>query len=201
MSLESAENYLIDKENNLVKLLTPAFEKSDIGYISAYARGLRENGGQYTHATIWLLIAESILNFNEKVMDIYKIINPIEHSLTKQEIDKYKVEPYVVEADICAENFLAGRGGWTWYTGSSSWLYKAQIENILGIKITNGNLKINPCVPQSWGKFEAKIKYFESEYTIKFVRSKKNYILLDGKNTEEIKLEKNGKHTITKYFN
>ncbi len=200
IALESAENYLIDNENNLIKLLTPALEKRDLGYITAYAKGLRENGGQYTHAAIWLLIAEAMLEYNEKAFDIYKKINPIKHSLNKETVDKYKVEPYVVEADICSEGALAGRGGWTWYTGSSSLLYKAQIEYILGIKINQGVLTINPCVPESWKKFEVKLKYFDAEYTIKYIKGNKKVMLINEKEANEIKLQKKGKYIISKYF-
>ena len=155
---------------------------------------------QYTHAAIWLLIAEILLKFNEKAFNIYKKINPIEHSLNMESADKYKVEPYVVEADICSSESLAGRGGWTWYTGSSSWLYKAQVEYILGIKIHHGVMKIEPSVPEEWKKFEVKIKYYEAEYLIKYTKNSKNATILDGKNVEEIILEKKGKHTINKYF-
>ncbi len=200
IALESAENYLIDNENNLVKLLTPALEKRDLGYITAYAKGLRENGGQYTHSAIWLLIAEAMMGCNEKVFDIYRKINPVEHGLNKEAIDKYKVEPYVVEADICSEGMYAGRGGWTWYTGSSAWLYKAQIEYILGIKINHGILTVNPCVPEDWKKFEVKFKYFDAEYTIKYIRGSKKTMILDGKETNEINLQKKGKYIINKYF-
>ena len=155
---------------------------------------------QYTHAVIWLIIAETMMGFNEKAMDIYKKINPIEHSLTKESADKYKVEPYVVVADICSEGALAGRGGWTWYTGSSALLYKAQIENILGIKIKAGNLTINPCVPKEWKKFEVKIKYYDATYKIKYVQGKKDYMMIDEKKVDEIKLNKKGDYEITKYF-
>ena len=200
IAMESAENYLIDNENNLIKLLTPALEKKDLGYISSYAKGLRENGGQYTHAAIWLLIAEILLGFEDKAFEIYKKINPIEHSLSKELADKYKVEPYVIEADICSSSDLAGRGGWTWYTGSSALLYKAQVEYILGIKIREGKMTINPKVPKEWKKFEVKFKYFNSIYTIKYVRNGKNKTIMDGKYVDEIILEKNKNHQITKYF-
>ncbi len=198
--LESAENYLIDNENNLVRLLTPALEKRNLGYISSYAKGLRENGGQYTHAAIWLIIAEAIMGFNEKAFNIYKKINPIEHSLTLENADKYKVEPYVVEADICSEGVLSGRGGWTWYTGSSSWLYKTQIEYILGIKISKGIMKIEPQVPESWEEFDVNFKYFNSEYNIKYKKRKIKKMLLNGEKVNEIILQKNGKYSVIVYF-
>ncbi len=200
MALESAENYLVDNENNLIKLLTPPFENRDLGYISAYAKGLRENGGQYTHAAIWLIIAEVMLGFNEKAFNMYKMINPIEHSLTSDLADKYKVEPYVVEADICSEGTIAGRGGWTWYTGSSALLYKLQIEYLLGIQIKGGVLTINPSVPKDWKKFEVKLKYYDAEYTIKYVKGNKNLMVIDEKEEKEIVLQKSGQYNVTRYF-
>ena len=142
-----------------------------------------------------------MLGFNEKAFNIYKKINPIEHSLNKESADKYKVEPYVVEADICSMEDLAGRGGWTWYTGSSSLLYKAQVEFILGIKIHHGIMKIEPCVPDEWKKFEVKIRYYDAEYLIKYEKSNKNETILNGKNVEEIILEKRGSHIVSRYFN
>ncbi len=141
ISMESLENHLIDTENGIIKLLDPPFNKSKLepGYIKAYLPGVRENGGQYTHAAIWVIIAENLLGFGDKALEIYRMINPIEHTRTKEASNKYKVEPYVIAADIYGQSNLAGRGGWTWYTGSSSWYYKAGIEYILGLKIENGN--------------------------------------------------------------
>ena len=132
ISMESLENHLIDRENGIIKLLDPPFEKGKLepGYIKAYLPGVRENGGQYTHAAIWVIIAEALLGFGDKATELYRMVNPIEHARTKETCNKYKVEPYVIPADIYGCNNLAGRGGWTWYTGSSSWYYKAGIEYI-----------------------------------------------------------------------
>lgn len=169
ISIESLENHLIDKENGIIKLLDPPFEKGKInpGYIKAYLPGVRENGGQYTHSAIWVIIAESILGFGDKALELYRMINPIEHSRTKEESKKYKVEPYSIAADIYGANNLAGRGGWTWYTGSSSWYYKAGIEYILGLKIEKGFLKIAPCIPKDWKEYQMHYKWKESIYNIK----------------------------------
>lgn len=199
-AIKSAEDYLIDNQNNLIKLLTPALDNMDLGYISSYAKGLRENGGQYTHAAIWLIIAETMLGRNDKAMEMYRIINPIEHSNTKEKADKYKVEAYVVEADIASEGGLAGRGGWTWYTGSSSWFYKLQIEYILGIKIKKGILKIEPCTPDDWKNFDVALKYYDAEYHIIYEKNGTSGMLLDGKKVEEVILNKSGKYEIRKYF-
>ena len=144
IAINEAENYLIDKENKIVKLFDPPFEKTLVnpGYIRSYPPGIRENGGQYTHSACWLLIAEAILGFGDKAVEIAEMINPIEHSKNKDEAKKFKLEPYVIEADVYTNKDLLGRGGWNWYTGSSSWYYKAILEYILGLKIEKGKLKI-----------------------------------------------------------
>ncbi len=196
IALESAEKYLIDNENNLIKLLTPSLENTNLGYITSYPKGTRENGGQYTHSAIWLLIAEIIMNSNNMAYEIYKKINPIEHTKNKQEVDKYKVEPYVVEADIYSEGALAGRGGWTWYTGSSSWLYTAQVEYILGIKIENDTMKIKPCVPDSWDKFNVNFKWNNAIYNIEYRRK----IQKDTNEITEVKLSREGNYTIEVFY-
>ena len=202
ISMESLENHLIDRENGIVKLLDPPFEKGKLnpGYIKSYMPGVRENGGQYTHASCWVIIAESMLGFGDKATEIYRMINPIEHARTKESSKKYKVEPYVIPADIYGASNLAGRGGWTWYTGSASWYYKAGIENILGLKIENGVLKIEPCIPTSWKEYSIKYKWKKAIYNI-------NVKNPNGKNTDvervivngvelgeqkEIRLEENG---------
>ena len=137
IAMESLENHLVDRENGIIKLLDPPFEKGKLepGYIKSYLPGVRENGGQYTHAAVWVIIAESLLGFGNKALELYRMINPIEHTRTKEACNKYKVEPYVIPADIYGAGNLIGRGGWTWYTGSSSWYYEAGIKYILGLII------------------------------------------------------------------
>ena len=168
ISMESLENHLIDRENGIIKLLDPPFDKGKLepGYIKAYLPGVRENGGQYTHAAIWVIIAEALLGFGDKATELYRMVNPIEHARTKEACNKYKVEPYVIPADIYGCNNLAGRGGWTWYTGSSSWYYKAGIEYILGLKIKNGYLSIEPCIPKDWKEYSIRYKWKNSVYNI-----------------------------------
>ena len=169
IAMESLEKHLVDKENGIIKLLDPPFEKSKLepGYIKSYLPGVRENGGQYTHASTWTIIAESMLGFGEKAAEFFRMINPIEHSKTKELAKKYKVEPYVMAADVYGAGNLAGRGGWTWYTGSSSWMYKAGIEYILGLKIEYNILKIEPCIPSSWEEYSIRYEYKNSIYNIK----------------------------------
>ena len=202
ISMESLENHLVDKENGIIKLLDPPFNNGNLepGYIKAYLPGVRENGGQYTHASIWAIIAENLLGNGNKSQELYKMITPIEHSRTKETANKYKVEPYVIAADIYGESNLSGRGGWTWYTGSSSWYFKAGIEYILGLKIQNNTLSLNPCIPKEWEEYQIKYKFGRTLYniTIKNPNGKTKGITsfkVNGKEIEqkEIKLSDDGK--------
>lgn len=178
ISMESLENHLVDRENGIIKLLDPPFEKGKLepGYIKGYLPGVRENGGQYTHGAIWVIIAEAMLGFGDKAAELYRMINPIEHARTKEASKKYKVEPYVIAADVYGASNLAGQGGWTWYTGSSSWYYKAGIEYLLGLKVENGYIRIEPCIPKEWKEYQIQYKWKESIYHIKIKNP-------EGKNT------------------
>lgn len=201
ISLNSLENHLVDRESGIIKLLDPPFEKSKLepGYIKAYIPGTRENGGQYTHAAVWTIIAEAMLGFGDKATEFFRMINPIEHAKTKEESKKYKVEPYVIAADVYGGE-LAGRGGWTWYTGSSSWLYEAGLKYILGFNLEKNILRIDPHIPESWKEYSIKYKYGESIYNIRVINTndrqcekinvKVNDKLLDN---NEIILENDGK--------
>ncbi len=168
ISMQSLENHLVDKENGIIKLLDPPFDKSILepGYIKAYVPGTRENGGQYTHGAIWAIIAQAMLGFGDKAGELYRMINPIEHSRTKEAASKYKVEPYVVCADISGQRNLAGRGGWTWYTGSSSWMYETGVKYLLGLYIQKGVLHMEPCIPKEWKEYSIKYQYGNSRYHI-----------------------------------
>lgn len=187
ISMESLENHLVDKQNGVIKLLDPAFDKSKLepGYIKAYLPGVRENGGQYTHGAIWAIIAWAILGFGDKAIEYFKIINPIEHTKTKEAVNRYKVEPYVIAADVYGVGNLIGRGGWTWYTGSSSWMYKAGIEYILGLKIKNEVLSIKPAIPNDWKEYSIRYEYKSSVYNIKVKNP-------NGKSTDVEKFIVNG---------
>lgn len=169
IAIAEAENYLVDKENKIIKLFDPPFEKSVInpGYIKSYPPGIRENGGQYTHGSCWMLIAECILGFGDKAEELLQILNPIEHSKNREEAKTFKLEPYILEADLYSNEDLIGRGGWNWYTGSSSWFYKAILEYVLGLKIRNGYLEMEPCISKNWKEYEIKYKYKTSIYNIK----------------------------------
>ena len=201
ISMEALENHLIDTENGIIKLLDPPFNKTKLepGYIKAYLPGVRENGGQYTHAAIWAIIAFTKLGFGDKAVEYYRMINPIEHSRTKDAARRYKVEPYVIPADIYGANNLVGRGGWTWYTGSSSWFCKAGLEDILGLKIEAGMLKIEPCISSKWENYSIKYRYKTSVYNINVKNpegkctGENQKFYFNGKEIEEkqIKLEDN----------
>jgi len=196
ISMESLENHLVDTENGLIKLLDPPFENGNLepGYIKAYLPGTRENGGQYTHAAIWVIIAEAMLGFGDKAVEFFRMINPIEHAKTKETVKKYKVEPYVIPADIYGQGNLAGRGGWTWYTGSSSWMYIAGLKYILGIDISNGYLSIHPSISSNWKNYSVRLKYGNSIYNIKATNNsgrtnKIEKILVNGNEIEDSKIK------------
>lgn len=162
---------------------------------------LEKTGGQYTHAAIWAILAFTIIGFGDKAVEYYRMINPIEHSRTKEAAIKYKVEPYVISADIYGAENLKGRGGWTWYTGSSSWFCKAGLENILGFKIKKDILKIKPCISSKWEEYSIRYKYKTSIYNIKVKNPNRKctgenqIIYLNGQEIKEkqIKLEDNNK--------
>ena len=181
--IDSVEDQLVDNNSKIIKLLTPAFAKSlnNPGYIMNYPKGIRENGGQYTHSVSWYLMALIKEGYFDRAYDYYQMINPINRTIDNKTVDRYKVEPYVIAADIySAENFV-GRGGWTWYTGSAGWFYKVGIEDILGIKILGNKLKLNPGIPSSWKEYKATYKYLNTTYNIKVINDNKEELLLDNK--------------------
>ena len=167
--MASVDEYLIRRGDGIVLLFTPPFDKSDLepGYIKGYVPGVRENGGQYTHAALWTLIAFTMLGDGDKAGELFALLNPINHSSTRAGLHKYKVEPYVAAGDVYAEATHVGRGGWTWYTGSAGWMYRAAIESILGFYIEGNILKIEPCIPRFWREYEIKYRHDKTIYNIK----------------------------------
>ena len=169
-AMASVDEYLVRRGDGLVLLFTPPFDKSSLqpGYIKGYVPGVRENGGQYTHAAIWTLIAFAMLGDGDKAGELFALLNPISHASTRAGLHKYKVEPYVAAGDVYAQSSHTGRGGWTWYTGSAGWIYRAAIENMLGFQLTeNKFLKIEPCIPRGWRDFEITYRRGETVYEIK----------------------------------
>jgi cyclic beta-1,2-glucan synthetase len=167
-AMASVERELILTNDRLALLFTPPFNRTsmDPGYIKAYPPGLRENGGQYTHAAMWSVMALAGLGEGDKAAALFALLNPINHSLTRSDMHRYKVEPYVVAADVYAAEGHVGRGGWTWYTGSAGWMQRAGIETILGMRIEGDTLHINPCIPSSWPRFEIKLRHGTARYDI-----------------------------------
>ncbi len=172
MAMDMAYQHLVKADEGLVKLFEPPFDKSpqDPGYIKAYPPGIRENGGQYTHGVIWSIFAHAALGQNERAMEIFSIINPINHAKSMKAVQIYKVEPYVVAADVYSVAPYVGRGGWTWYTGSAGWLYRAGLEAILGVSRVGDRIHLKPCIPADWDDITISIKIDTTWYDIQVVR-------------------------------
>jgi cyclic beta-1,2-glucan synthetase len=167
-AMAAVDEYLVKREDGLVLLFTPPFDRTplDPGYIKGYPPGLRENGGQYTHGALWSVIAFAMLGDGDKASELFSILNPINHANTRAGIHRYKVEPYVVCADVYSTPPHVGRGGWTWYTGSAGWMYRAGLEWILGFRLCGKTLKIDPCIPTRWPGFEITYRYAKTRYEI-----------------------------------
>jgi len=167
-AMASLDRELIRRDDRLALLFTPPFDKtaSDPGYIKGYPPGVRENGAQYTHAATWSVMAFAALGDGDKAAELFAMLNPINHSRTRADAYRYKVEPYVVCADVYSTKPHVGRGGWTWYTGSAGWLQRAGVESLLGLKLRGASLRIDPCVPKAWGQFEADVNYRSARYKV-----------------------------------
>ena len=167
-ALRAVEEYLIKQDDKMILLYTPPFDHSahDPGYIKGYLPGVRENGGQYTHAAIWTALAFARRGDGNKAVELLRLLNPVEHARTPADVARYKVEPYVVAADVYALEGQVGRGGWTWYTGSSSWMYRVWIESILGFQLHGAALSINPTIPGDWKEFKLRYRYRSAWYDI-----------------------------------
>jgi cyclic beta-1,2-glucan synthetase len=167
-AMSAVNAQLVSRSDGLVKLFAPPFDHTshDPGYIKAYPPGLRENGGQYTHAAMWSTLAFALLGDGDRAGELFSLLNPINHSSTRAGIHRYKVEPYVVCADVYSAPAHVGRGGWTWYTGSAAWMYRTAVEGILGIHLRAGTLHVDPCIPRAWAGFEFTYKFGSSRYRI-----------------------------------
>ena len=167
-AMAAVDEYLIRRSDGLVLLFTPPFDRSDVdpGYIKGYVPGIRENGGQYTHGAIWSVLAFAELGDGDRAGELFSLLNPINHASTRAGVLRYKVEPYVMAADVYTEPPHVGRGGWTWYTGSAGWMYQAGIESILGFRLRGSTLVIDPCIPRAWPGFEISFHYHSSRYKI-----------------------------------
>jgi cyclic beta-1,2-glucan synthetase len=172
-AMNAVYSSLVKKEQSLIQLFDPPFNLAvpNPGYIRGYLPGVRENGGQYTHAAIWLIMAAAALEDKQRTYDLIQMINPINHSSTSFGIKKYKTEPYVIAADVYAVENHQGMGGWTWYTGSAGWMYQLLAESFFGLKRTGNRLDIKPCIPDNWNSFDIHYRFSDTEYHLKFERN------------------------------
>jgi cellobiose phosphorylase len=188
LALESVDQRLVRRDAGLIQLFDPPFDKSALnpGYIKGYIPGVRENGGQYTHGAIWTAMAFALMGENERAWDLFALLNPIHHGSTPQQIATYKVEPYVIAADVYAVAPHVGRGGWTWYTGSAGWMYRLLIETLLGVNLAGDQLRLTPRLPKGWTSCKVHYRYRQTVYHISITRlvadsADADQLFLDGK--------------------
>jgi cyclic beta-1,2-glucan synthetase len=197
-AMDAAWRELVQEKEGLALLFSPPFDGMgpDPGYIAGYPKGVRENGGQYTHAAIWQAMAWARLGEGERALDLLRLLNPIEHAQSPEESKRYAVEPYVVAADVYNLEGAVGRGGWTWYTGSAAWMYRVILEELLGLKVRGTVLELAPVIPRHWKGFKIRYRHGEAMYEISVenpeaVGSGVDWVELDGRRLEnrEIPLE------------
>jgi cellobiose phosphorylase len=167
-AMDAVQKRLVRTKDKLIQLFDPPFDKGVLqpGYIKGYVPGIRENGGQYTHAATWVALATAIQGDGDRALQLWNLINPIYHATTPAEVQHYRVEPYVVCADVYGAPPHTGRGGWTWYTGSASWLYRVAIETILGFRLEGNRIHFKPCIPPSWPGYEITYRHGSATYRI-----------------------------------
>jgi cellobiose phosphorylase len=167
-AMAAVDKHLVRRDAQLIQLLEPPFDKSDLepGYIKGYVPGVRENGGQYTHAAIWTTMAFAMMGDTERAWDLFAMLNPVNHGSEPEQVERYKVEPYVMCADIYAVAPHTGRGGWTWYTGAAGWMYRLTVETLLGLHLEVDQLRIAPCIPEHWDSYKIHYRYRETVYHI-----------------------------------
>jgi cellobiose phosphorylase len=167
-ALQSAWERLVRIEDGVALLFEPPFDETPLepGYIKGYVPGVRENGGQYTHAALWLVQALALAGDADRAMQLFDLLNPIRHALDEASVAKYQVEPYVVAADVYGAGPHVGRGGWTWYTGSAAWMYRVALETLLGFELLGDRLRINPRIPAAWDGFELTYRRGRTTYRI-----------------------------------
>jgi len=180
-ALDSLYTHLVRKDAKLIQLLDPPFDKTteDPGYIRGYVPGVRENGGQYTHAAVWAAMAFAQQGDATRAWELASMINPLNHALDAASVQTYRVEPYVLAADVYAVAPHVGRGGWTWYTGSAGWMYRLLVESLLGIRRHGDRLSLSPCLPDHWPSFELKYRFGRSVYEIVVTRNARAHATLE----------------------
>jgi len=167
-ALDAVRAYLVRRSDQVILLLAPAFDQSaqDPGYIRGYPPGVRENGGQYTHAAVWVVMAVAAQGSGDEAVELFHLLNPINHTRTAADVERYKAEPYALAGDVYAHPQHAGRGGWSWYTGAAGWLYRAGLESILGLRRQGSTFAIAPCIPASWPEYTVVWRYGRTRYEI-----------------------------------
>jgi cellobiose phosphorylase len=202
LAIAAVEDRLVDEAAGLIRLLDPPFDRTahDPGYIKGYVPGVRENGGQYTHGVLWTIQALTSLREGDRAGALLELLNPVYHASTPEGVQRYRVEPYVVAADVYGGSEHPGRGGWTWYTGSAGWMYRIALERVLGLRRSGKTLSLQPCIPSQWGQFELSYRYLSSSYRIRVENPERvSYgvlrLELDGKAVREsyVRLVDDGK--------
>jgi cyclic beta-1,2-glucan synthetase len=192
-AMRSVDEHLIRRTDRLVLLFTPPFDHftPHPGYIMGYPPGVRENGGQYTHAALWVAMAFARMGDGERAVEVLQMLNPIEHSRTPDDYATYRTEPYTVAADVYSLDSQTGRGGWTWYTGSAGWMYRVWLEEVLGFKLRGDLLAIEPVIPAEWPGYVLSFRYGRTEYRIEVENG-------GERSREEIRLQDDGaEHVIS----
>jgi cyclic beta-1,2-glucan synthetase len=186
MAMAAVGEHLVRRDERLVLLFEPPFDKSplDPGYIKGYLPGLRENGGQFTHAAMWVLMAYATLKDHQSVAELLDMLNPVRRSDSEAGVQRYRVEPYVLASDVYSGGAVSQRGGWTWYTGAAGWFYRAILEYVLGVRISANSLSVAPCVPPGWDSFEVVIELPGVDYEVRMRRltagESEQLLLFDG---------------------
>jgi cyclic beta-1,2-glucan synthetase len=190
-AMAAADEHLVRQADKLILLFTPPFNRSTLepGYVKGYVPGIRENGGQYTHAATWVVDAFARLGQGTRALELFDLLNPIHHSSSPEDVERYRVEPYVLAGDVYSDGPHTGRGGWTWYSGSAGWLYRVGLESILGFHREGSKLTVSPCIPRHWPGFEITYRYRSATYRIRVenpdgVESGVKKVTLDGKEVE-----------------
>jgi cellobiose phosphorylase len=188
-AMDAVEEFLVDQEGRLILLFAPPFDDGllDPGYVKGYLPGIRENGGQYTHAAAWVIRAIAVLGKADRAVELISLVNPIRHTVSPEEVERYKVEPYVIAGDAYSRAPHTGRGGWTWYTGSASWIYRTIVESILGLERQGKQMSINPHIPPEWSGYEIRYRYGAALYHIRVENS-------DGATTGLVSIWIDGQH-------
>jgi cyclic beta-1,2-glucan synthetase len=167
-ALASLDRRLVRRDLGLVQLFDPPFDTSGLepGYVKGYAPGVRENGGQYTHAAVWIVMALAQLGSGDEAAEVFHMLNPLNHARNADGLARYQLEPYAVAGDVYSHPAHRGRGGWSWYTGSAGWMYRAGIESMLGLRRSGSTFTVDPCIPAGWPSYRIVWKYLDTTYNI-----------------------------------